>query len=145
MLGVIVFTYFSRTIISLWYRFNHKVKLAFVKSDPFSSPVADVDQELDIRYEYIEKKVDPKKIFTKRNRNIVKLWKKYGLYGIAFLTPVILSIPIGTIIANSLVDNRKKIMLYMFVSLVFWSVFMLSMFEIFHAATIQDLQNQINK
>lgn len=145
MLGVIVFTYFSRTIISIWHRFNHKVKLAFVKSEPFSSPVADVDQVLDIHYEYIEKKSEPKKIFTRRNRSIVKIWKKYGLYGIAFLTPIILSIPIGTIIANSLVDNRKKILLYMFVSLVFWSAFMLTMFEIFHASTLQDLQHKINK
>ncbi len=145
MLGVFFFTYFSRKIISLWQRFNQKVKLAFSKSNTFSNPVADVNQDLEIHYEYIEKKDVTKKVFTKRNRSIVKIWKKYGLYGIAFLTPVILSIPIGTIIANSLVDNRKKIMLYMFVSLLFWSIAMLSIFEIFHAASLRDLQNQINK
>ncbi|MTI32013.1 hypothetical protein, partial [Xanthovirga aplysinae] len=35
-----------------------------------------------------------KKLFTKRNRNLVKTWNKYGLFGVAFLTPVIFT-PIG--------------------------------------------------
>jgi len=145
MLGVIFFTYFSRSIISLWHRFDKKIKVAFTNPDTFSTPFADVEQDLKIQYDYVEKKTDTKKVFTKRSRSIVKIWKKYGLYGIAFLTPVILSIPIGTIIANSLVGNRKKIMLYMFVSLLFWSTFMLILFESFHSVNLLDLQNHFNK
>ena len=51
MLGVFFFTYFSRKIISLWQRFNQKIKLAFAKPNTFSNPVADVNQELEIHYE----------------------------------------------------------------------------------------------
>ncbi|MEZ5067446.1 MAG: hypothetical protein R2847_02715 [Bacteroidia bacterium] len=46
------------------------------------------------------KKENKPKIFTKRNRRIITLWRKYGLFGIAFITPVILSIPIGTIASD---------------------------------------------
>lgn len=36
-----------------------------------------------------------KKVFTKKNRRIVKIKQRYGLVGIAVSTPILLSIPIG--------------------------------------------------
>jgi hypothetical protein len=70
---------------------------------------------------------------------------KYGLSGIAIVTPIILSIPIGTLIANNLESNKKKIFLYMFISILSWSILMTSLFEIFHANNVRDLQEQITK
>ena len=87
----------------------------------------------------------PKKIFTKRNRKIVVIWKKYGLVGIAFLTPVILSIPIGTLIANSLVPDKKKIMVYMFFSVLFWAIFITVGFDIYHANNFEELIENLKK
>jgi predicted neutral ceramidase superfamily lipid hydrolase len=84
-------------------------------------------------------------VFTKRNRRLVSIFRKYGLLGIAFLTPVILSIPIGTIVANSFEPNKRKIFLFMFISILFWSTLMVSLFEIFHAKNVIDLQEQITK
>jgi len=110
-----------------------------------SEPVADVDVPVVIHYEYIDKKQEAKKVFTKRNRRIVKIWLKYGLSGIAIVTPIILSIPIGTLIANNLESNKKKIFLYMFISILSWSILMTSLFEIFHANNVRDLQEQIIK
>jgi hypothetical protein len=145
MLGVVAFSFFSKPLFTGWHWLVAKFKKRKIKEEPFSPLVVDVDEKIEVHYEYVEKQNPQKKLFTKRNRNIVKVWKKYGLYGIAFLTPVILSIPIGTIIANSLVSNRKKVILYMFVSLVFWSILMTSLFEAFHAASVKDLQEQIIK
>src|SRR5688572_10111016 len=42
----------------------------------------------------------PKRKFTWKNKFIVKTKKKFGLLGIAFITPAIISIPIGTVVAN---------------------------------------------
>ena len=61
------------------------------------------------------------KLFSKRNRRTVKIWRSYGLIGIAFLTPIVFSPIGGTIIANSFGEHRKKIFLYMFLSAVFWA------------------------
>ncbi len=142
MLGVVVFSFFSKPIFRAWHWLVHRVKRTFKKQEVFSEPVADIEGDIEIKYEYIENG-DKRKLFTPHNRRIVKIWQKYGLIGIAFVTPVILSIPIGTVMASSLVQNRKKVMLYMFFSILFWSVFMTSMFEIFHAGSVRELQYQI--
>ncbi len=66
------------------------------------------------------KRKKQKKVFTKRNRRIVKVWKQYGMKGVAFLTPLLLTPPGGTLIAISFGEQRKKIVLYMFISAVVW-------------------------
>ncbi len=144
LLGVIVFTFFSKPLFNAWHWIVEKVKKIFSKKQIFDDPVADAEN-IHVNYVYVDKHYRKKKIFSKRNRRFITIWRKYGLYGIAFLTPVIISIPIGTLIANSLVNNRKKIILYMFVSLVFWSVLMTSLFEVFHANNINDLTNEMSK
>jgi hypothetical protein len=62
------------------------------------------------------------RLFTKKNRRKVRIWRTYGLKGVAFLTPVIFSPIGGTIVANSFGESAKKIYLYMFLSSVFWSI-----------------------
>lgn len=145
MLGVFVFTFFSNKIHGLWLMIKCHFKKTFTASNNYSEPAADVDTPLKINYEYTNGTENQKKIFTKRNRQIVSIFRKYGLFGIAFLTPVLLSIPIGTIIANSLESNKRKIFIYMFISLLFWSTTMVSLFEIFHAKNVIELQEQISK
>jgi membrane protein DedA with SNARE-associated domain len=48
--------------------------------------------------------------------------KKYGLGGVALLTPVFLTPIGGTIIAVSLGKPKNKILLFMFISAVFWAL-----------------------
>ncbi|MFM7016648.1 MAG: hypothetical protein ACKOX3_10005 [Bacteroidota bacterium] len=145
MLGVIVFTFFSDKIHQLWIHFKNKLKKTFTNDQNYSEPKADVDTPIKIKYEYVNHHQESKKVFTKRNRRLVTIFKKYGLFGIAFLTPVLLSIPIGTIVANSFENKKRKIFLYMFISILFWSTLMVSLFEIFHAKNVIDLQEQIIK
>lgn len=149
MLGVVVFTYLSGPI----FRLEHLIVLYFrkirekrsEKKSPFSHPLADVNEQPEIHYEYVDRYTRKRNIFNKRNRRIVLIWKRFGLAGIAIITPVLLSIPIGTIIANSLAKNKKKILIYMLASVIFWSVLMTLVFEILHVATIKDLQEQVVK
>ena len=62
------------------------------------------------------------KINIKRAQRFEKIWKRYGLFGVALLTPIILT-PIGcTLLAVSSGSPREKIIFYMFVSASFWSV-----------------------
>lgn len=63
----------------------------------------------------------PKKIFSRRNRFIVKIKKNFGLAGIAFLTPWFLSIPLGTFISFGIYKSRKKVFLYQSAAILFWS------------------------
>jgi hypothetical protein len=145
MLGVFVFTFFSEKIHQTWLFIKLKFKKTFNIDSNYSEPLADVDTPVKVKYTYVDKKQEPKKVFTKRNRRLVSIFRKYGLFGIAFLTPVILSIPIGTIVANSFESNKRKIFLFMFISILFWSTLMVSLFEIFHAKNVIDLQEQITK
>ena len=74
-----------------------------------------------VRETILRKYIKPKKVFTKRNRRFVKVWRKYGELGISFLTPILLSPPGGSIIAMALGGSKKKIIAYMFLWSVVWS------------------------
>lgn len=62
-----------------------------------------------------------KKLFSKKNRKIIKVWNSYGLIGVAFLTPILLMPLGGTLIAISFGERPVKIILYMFISIIFWA------------------------
>lgn len=68
-----------------------------------------------------------KRLFTKKNRRFVIFWRKYGLFGVSFLTPVIFSPVIGTLLVHAFGGSKKKIFGYMLISAIFWS-FALSKF-----------------
>jgi len=63
-----------------------------------------------------------KKIFTKRNRFIVKIMSNHGIFGIIVLTPPFLSIPVGTIICSRFSHSRKRIFTLLLISIIIWSV-----------------------
>jgi len=77
-----------------------------------------------IREKIFKKFFKKKKLFTKKNRQFVKIWRKYGLEGIAFLTPILLSPPGGALIAVVLGggNEKKKIILHMLIWSVVWSI-----------------------
>ena len=62
-----------------------------------------------------------KKVFTKQKRKFVTIWKKYGIIGIAFLTPILLTPIGGTLVANALGCKKEDIFKYMWISAVLWS------------------------
>ena len=77
--------------------------------------------------EWLRKKVlgrffKNRKLFTPKTRKFVSVWKKYGMTGIAFLTPLVLTPIGGTLLAVSSGCPKEKIIFYMFVSAAAWSL-----------------------
>jgi hypothetical protein len=84
-------------------------------------------------------KKKPKR-FSKKTRNIIKIWKKFGVWGIAFLTPVIFTPIGGTVILTSFGIGKRKILLTMFLSALFWSLlFGLSIDELLKIPFLRNL------
>ncbi len=94
--GVAVFVFLSDWLFKLWDNF---------------------------RMRYFPPKAEKKKrkVFTKQNRRYVSLVKKYGLPGLAFLTPTLLSIPVGTILARRFFPNRNLVFIYLSCSVILWA------------------------
>ena len=62
------------------------------------------------------------KRFTRRTRMAVRIWKRAGMAGIAFLTPLLLTPIGGTALAVSFRVNRGQLFLYMLISGIGWAV-----------------------
>lgn len=60
--------------------------------------------------------------FSQSNRRFVTIWKRYGLIGVAALTPIFLTPIGGTLLAVSSGSPKEKIIIYMFISASIWSV-----------------------
>lgn len=94
ILGIFIFTFFSDFLIKIWDKYwPEKLKL--------------------------NRKTG--KIFTKRNRWYVKIKLRYGLLGLVILTPVILSIPIGSFLIVKYYGIKKINIIYMIAGIIFWS------------------------
>ena len=75
-----------------------------------------------MREKLFKKLFKKRKRFTKRTRRFVKIWKKYGLPGVAFLTPLIFTPIGGTVLLTSFGSPRNKIIVAMFISATFWAI-----------------------
>lgn len=62
------------------------------------------------------------KKFTPNKRKLVALWKKYGLVGVAVLTPLLLTPIGGTIVAVSFGSPKRNIILYMLISATIFAI-----------------------
>lgn len=62
------------------------------------------------------------KVFNKRNRRIIKFKSSFGLIGLVIVTPTILSIPIGCILAAKFYRHQKKTYPLLLISTFLWSL-----------------------
>lgn len=72
-----------------------------------------------------------KRVFTWKNKLIVRIKRDYGLIGLAAITPTLLSIPVGTFLAARYFTDQKKVITYLSASVVVWSVIVSSVVIIF--------------
>lgn len=89
-IGSVIYTYFSFYLINLWRKLKKRWQ------------------------------AHPQKIFTKRNRRIIKIKNKFGLTGIAFLSPILLSIPLGAFLGEKFYKRKSKVILYLNMFILFW-------------------------
>lgn len=62
------------------------------------------------------------RIFTKKSRRFVRLWRKFGLKGMCLLTPLVLTPPGGGLLVNILGSKKKLILKWMWISSIAWSI-----------------------
>lgn len=70
-------------------------------------------------------------IFTKSTRRFVNIKRRFGLTGLALITPLI-SQPIGAFFAEKFFKDKKKVILYLSASVVLWSVMLYFILLLFH-------------
>lgn len=75
--------------------------------------------------------IHKKPIFTPFNRRVIKIKQRFGLFGIAAITPLILSTPLGAFLAERFFKNKRKIILYLSLSVVFWELVFYFAFSLF--------------
>ncbi len=63
-----------------------------------------------------------KKVFTNKNRRIVRIKQRYGLIGIAMITPLLLSIPVGTFLMIRYYQRSRFKFIALIASNIVWSV-----------------------
>ena len=56
------------------------------------------------------------------NKIAEKIGKKYGLTLLAIITPIIISIPIGTLISLKLFPDKRRTISFLIISVIFWSL-----------------------
>lgn len=66
----------------------------------------------------------PKKVFTRKNRRIIKIKASFGLIGLIIITPALLSIPIGCVVAAKFYRHNKLTYPLLLVSTFVWSLFL---------------------
>jgi hypothetical protein len=80
---------------------------------------------------WIQKKYSYKrKTFSRRNRQIVKIWRGYGEFGVSFFTPVLFSPIIGTLLVTALGGKRNRVITYMLISAIFWAFALASLSDL---------------
>ena len=72
----------------------------------------------------------PNKILDSKLAHKIK--DRWGLAGIAFFTPFILSIPIGTYIAIRYYHDKQKVISYMLVSIAGWDIVLYTFYNNFY-------------
>ena len=77
---------------------------------------------------WLEKQFNSKPKSFAYRRKIYKFWKRYGLAGVALVAPII-SPPVSIGIAISFHEKPAKIILYMTLSIAFWTFLLASMKE----------------
>lgn len=75
-----------------------------------------------LRMRFLNRIFRKRKKFSERNRRFVLFWRKYGLAGVAALTPIVFTPIVGALLAVSFGSPRDKLIIYMFISASFWSV-----------------------
>jgi len=80
---------------------------------------------------YREKRNIHKKVFTKTTRRMIRIKQRFGLAGIAAITPLI-SQPIGAFFAEKFFKDKKKVILYLSVSVIIWAIGLYCILYLFH-------------
>ncbi len=95
-----------------------------------------LSEEIIILWDKVMKRFFPNKkkakAFTRTNRMIVRIKKKFGIIGIAFISPLFLSIPLGSFVAVHFFRDRLKTALYISISSIAWTIILYFVYNGFY-------------
>ena len=129
IIGVLFFTSLSKEIINLWKHFVATSNIYKYIGNIFFKIFKKNIKKRDVACNVSTHK---KKTFTKKNKLIIKIKKQYGLVGIIVLAPPLLSIPLGTFLAVRFYQKNKRIIIYLIISVIFWSIILSFLAYFFH-------------
>lgn len=118
LIGVVVFFFLSRLMIRLYLRYFP----LFFRAIEQLSGISLVSLK--------PPKDNLGKIFNKKNRMIIKIRNKFGYPGIVILTPVLFSIPFGTLLALKYYSKKRGLLAMLSLSVVVWSVVLTTFIEL---------------
>lgn len=117
-IGVLVFFYFGKALI---YFFSKEFPLLMRALEQISG----------IRFWFYNDLPGKRKIFSRRNRLIVRIRRRLGFSGIIILTPVLFSIPIGTFLTLKYFSRRKGVLAFLSLSVLGWSFLLALVAQVF--------------
>lgn len=65
-------------------------------------------------------------------KKLIRIRNSYGLIGIAFISPMVISIPVGCIISAAFEHDKSIIIRWQLLSVIFWSVLLFGLKGLFH-------------
>jgi membrane protein YqaA with SNARE-associated domain len=71
------------------------------------------------------------RIKYKTLKKLVRIMNSYGMIGIAFISPMTISIPVGCIVSASFEHDKKRIIRLHIASVLFWSILLFGLKGIF--------------
>lgn len=116
--GVLFFAFFSEEIIVFYNWFVYQYLVRYPRTHRVAKAVKSIYHKVFPKKE--------KKIFSPRSKRFVRIKQTYGLIGISVLTPLLLSIPLGTFLAIRFYKRTNKTIFYLCAAVVMWS-FIVSM------------------
>lgn len=67
-----------------------------------------------------------KKSFNKRNRLLIRVKSSWGIIGLAIITPCIVSIPFGSLLAARYFRNDPRTITFLITAVIMWSLILTS-------------------
>jgi hypothetical protein len=86
------------------------------------------------RYRLRRHKIHSRRIFKASTRRLIRVKNRFGLAGIAFISPMFLSIPLGTFLADKFFRDKRRIIIYFTISEAFWTVVLYLILVQFHGS-----------
>jgi len=120
LFGVVFFFFLSRSIFRLYRRYSPGFYNFILRT-------AGVSLKMKIAG---SPGVSSGKKFTRINRLIIRIRRSYGFPGIVILTPVILSIPLGTFLALKYYSSKRNVLAWLSLSVIAWAVVLTTFMEI---------------
>lgn len=83
--------------------------------------------------QWVRSRFTKKPVSFRKRRKMVKFAHKYGVWGVALLSPITLGALAGSVIAVSLGGHKKEVILTFLTGCLIWTVLVLGLSDVIHS------------